>query len=33
MIEVEIGGATVRVGRGAEAKAVTATLLALKVRP
>ena len=33
MIEVEIGGATVRVGRGAEAKAVTAILLALKVQP
>ena len=33
LIEVEIGGATVRVGRGAEAKAVTAILLALKVQP
>ncbi len=33
VIEVEIGGATVRVGRGAEAKAVTAILLALKVQP
>lgn len=33
LIEVEIGGATVRVGRGAEAKAVTAILLALKVPP
>jgi transposase len=33
LIEVEIGGATVRVGRGAEAKALTAILLALKVQP
>ena len=32
IIEVEIGGATVRVGRGAEAKAVTAILRALKVQ-
>ena len=30
MIEVEIGGVTVRVGRGADAKTVTAVLRALK---
>ena len=32
LIEVEIDGATIRVGRGAETKAVTAILLALKGR-
>ena len=31
IIEVEIDGVTVRVGRGAEAKTVTAVLRALKV--
>lgn len=33
VIEVEIDGATIRVGRGAETKAVTAILLALKAQP
>jgi transposase len=33
LIEVEIGGVTVRVGRGAEAKTVTAVIQALKALP
>jgi transposase len=33
LIEVEIGGVTVRVGRGAEARTVTAVIRALKASP
>jgi len=33
LIEVEIGGVTVRVGRGAEAKTVAAVIQALKASP
>lgn len=33
LIELEIGGVTVRVGRGAEAKTVTAVIHALKASP
>jgi transposase len=33
LIELEIGGVTVRVGRGAEAKTVTAVIQALKASP
>jgi transposase len=33
LIEVEIGGVTVRVGRGAEARTITAVIQALKATP